>query len=575
MQDQLETEWQFESAEPTQRWLRHAELPAGFSLGPATVLSIADTYYDTDDWRLCRAGYALRVRQTGHEREATMKQLAAARDGRHQRRELTTPLAIATARTETEGPRPRSVIDRLEGLLAERIHAVAGTHPVRPIVELRTRRRRVTIARDGRAVGELALDVTSVPGADATVSARFHRVEVEVAPGVEAAELQPLIDAWRAGPTLAPVDESKFEAALRIRGIVPRPVDDLGPSTIDASMTTGAVALASLRRQFTALLEHEPGTRLGDDPEALHDMRVAIRRLRAILALFAEALPVRAVAQRATLGWLGGALGAVRDLDVQLERLEGWRTEMEEGDAAALTTIADVLRRRRVAARHRMLQVLDSRRYDALIHRFTAMLRGPVPRRGIARQPIVETAPALIRTRMQKMRKKGARIDATAPPPAYHELRILSKKLRYALEAHAEVYAKPVRRLAQAVSELQQLLGRHQDAEVAIDDLRELCDRRGARLSRRALFVIGKIAERCEREARRLRRRFPRLYRAATGRRWRRLRRALEKRAAQRGAAPRTDAAASPTPAVVATVPPADVVPATVVDDAAPRRIMR
>ena len=62
--DHIETEWQFESAAPPQRWLRRAELPAGYALGAPQAEVIADTYYDTDDWRLYRAGYALRVRQT-------------------------------------------------------------------------------------------------------------------------------------------------------------------------------------------------------------------------------------------------------------------------------------------------------------------------------------------------------------------------------------------------------------------------------------------------------------------------------------------------------------------------------
>ncbi|MBI3767723.1 MAG: CHAD domain-containing protein [Deltaproteobacteria bacterium] len=533
MTDHVETEWQFESAEPPQRWLHRAELPAGFALVAIKGGQIADTYYDTDDWRLYRAGYALRVRQTGHEREATMKQLAAARNGRHQRRELTAPLAIATARVEADRPRPRNVIDRLDGLLADRIHAVAGTHAVRPIVELRTRRRRFAIERDGRVLGELALDVTSVPVEGAPGPAHFHRVEVEVAAGVDAAELEPFAEACRREVMLAPTDESEFEAAMRVRGVVPNPVASLGSFAIDASMTTGAVALASLRRHFVSLLEHEPGTRLGDDAEALHDMRVAIRRLRAALALFAEALPRRAAAYGATLEWLAGALGAVRDLDVQLEHLEGWRTQMEAGDAEALSTVADLLRRRRVAARRRMLRALDCARYDAFVHRFSVLLRGSPPRRGIAQRPIVDVAPTLIRRRMRKVRKAGDAIVATSPPPAYHELRIRCKKLRYALEAHAEVYGKPVRRLATAVTNLQQLLGDHQDAEVAIVDLRELCERRSPQLSRRAIFVIGKIAERYEREAKRLRRRFPKRYRATTGQRWKGVRRALEKRVSQ------------------------------------------
>ena len=83
----------------------------------------------------------------------------------------------------------------------------------------------------------------------------------------------------------------------------------------------GELAFAVVRRQLAVLRDKEPGTRLGEDPEELHDMRVATRRLRAALALFAGVLPVRAQTYREELGWLGRLLGEVRDLDVQQEGL--------------------------------------------------------------------------------------------------------------------------------------------------------------------------------------------------------------------------------------------------------------
>src|SRR5206468_4168554 len=87
-----------------------------------------------------------------------------------------------------------------------------------------------------------------------------------------------------------------------------------------------------------------------DDPERLHDMRVAIRRLRAMLALFADVLPIRFAAAAATLEWIARALGAVRDLDVQLAHLDAWRAEMDRDDAEGLTMVSDVLRRRRTTS---------------------------------------------------------------------------------------------------------------------------------------------------------------------------------------------------------------------------------
>jgi len=535
--DHIETEWQFESAVSPQRWLRGVALPDGFVLGAPAARDIADTYYDTEDWRLYRAGYALRVRQTGHAREATLKELGAAREGRYERRELSSAVTLATSRSASDGAQPHGIVERLEGVLADRLNAVAGTHPVRPVLELRTRRRGLPIEHGGRTVGELTLDVTTVPVKDTPAPVRFQRIEVEVAPGIDAAELEPFVEVCRQSVRLKPTNESKFAAALRIRGIVPAPLFDAS-CAIDASMTTGGVALASLRRYFADMLAAEPGTRLGEDPEPLHDMRVAIRRLRAMLALFEDVLPRRSVAAAATLEWIASALGAVRDVDVQLAHLDDWRAEMDPDDAEGLTAISDALRRRRLAARSRTMRVLDCPRYERFITRFAAILQGPAPRRGRGRLPIVDVAPALIRKCMRKVRKIGDDVTPTSPAPTYHQLRIRSKRLRYALEAHAELYGKPARRLAAAVTDLQDLLGRHQDAQVAIVDLRGLCERRRPRLSARASFVIGKIAARYERETARLRRRFRKRYRAVVGGRWKRMRRALVKRASPPGAAP-------------------------------------
>ncbi len=524
MNDAVETEWQFESAAPPDRWLRRAAVPEDFVLGSTKSEAIVDVYYETADWRLVRAGYALRLRTVGNRREVTLKHVGAPDATPRRRRELTTVVDLSDADVA-----PARMLERVGGPLADRIAAITGAHPVHALVELRTGRRVAPILRHGRVLGELALDVTQVVGDDGSPAARLYRVEVELAPGVLDAELEPFVTGIGTSAALKPATHSKLDEALRARDLVPVLTPDLGPTEVDETMVTGAVALAALRRSFAALLEHEPGTRVGDDPEALHQMRVATRRLRATLALFADVLPVRIVAYRGTIGWLADALGSVRDLDVQLARLEGWRTEMTSRDADALETLVALLRRRRLVARRTLLRVLDCPRYDRFVARFATLLRTARPR-GDARLSIVATAPALIRKRMRRMREAADAITESSPPPAYHAVRILCKKLRYALEAHADVYGTPLARVVDAVAKLQKLLGRHQDSEVAVAQLRALSERRGSkRLPSHAVFVIGKIAERYEREARRLRRRFPKRYARVTGGRWKKLRRVMEK----------------------------------------------
>jgi len=521
--DHNEIEWQFDAADLRRvaRWLRTAPLPPATELGPESVRTMIDTYFETNDWRLRRAGYALRVRQSGDDLEATMKALDGGKAVQRCRREITTAMAPT---------RSALAIEHVSGPLADRIHAVAGRHSLKPILEIRTRRRLRSVIVDGHPAGELALDRTVIPRGAGAEPVRLERVEVEAEEGMVDA-LVPFVEALRAGCGLSPAARSKLETGLGALGITPSALPDLGPTAIDDSMTAGAVAFAALRRSFAALLVHEPGTRLGDDIEALHQMRVATRRLRAALKLFADALPARARGFHRTLGWIGGRLGAVRDLDVQLERLHTWRTEMEPRDTAPLEAVAALLRRRRAQARHRMLSGLDSRRYERFAAAFMAFLQHP-PRRqtGLARAHILAVAPDLIAQRYRRVRKSGDAIVAASPPSEYHALRIRCKRLRYALEFQADVYGKPVRRRLRALVALQSLLGDHQDADVAAAHLRELCKARGRVLGPEAVFVIGKIAERYERRAAKLRRRCPKLYRRLLGQRWRKLERSLEER---------------------------------------------
>ena len=149
---------------------------------------------------------------------------------------------------------------------------------------------------------------------------QLRRVEVEVHPDwLEA--LEPIVEQLRVSCGLQPARLSKFEAGLLALGEEVPGTPELGPTEVSASSTMGEIAFAVAAAPARRVRDKEPGTRLGEDPEELHDMRVATRRLRAALSLFEGVLPVRAqVSGRSSGGW-PGLLGAVRDLDVQLESL--------------------------------------------------------------------------------------------------------------------------------------------------------------------------------------------------------------------------------------------------------------
>jgi CHAD domain-containing protein len=258
---------------------------------------------------------------------------------------------------------------------------------------------------------------------------------------------------------------------------------------------------------------HEGGTRLGEDPEELHDMRVPTRRMRAAIKVFRDALPERARWFGEELRWVAQALGEVRDLDVQIERLESWKEEPDEESSKSLDRILGITGKRRAEARENMLAVLDSDRYETLESSFAQMLRrGPerevVQTNGqdLTGEPITAIAPALISRRYRKWRKSARRLDASSSPEALHDTRKKGKRLRYTLEFVSEVYDEPVQKLVVPLKALQDDLGDHQDAVVAAGYLRELGTKTGGtRVPRGVAFTMGVYSERCSREAKDLR----------------------------------------------------------------------
>jgi CHAD domain-containing protein/uncharacterized protein YjbK len=534
--DHLEIEWQFDAVhlQPVERWLRTVH-PADLTLAPGVAAAIIDLYLDTEDWRLFRAGYALRIRSAGGRVQATMKALSPSKGAMRRRRELSADLPAAAP----------EALQRSRGPLTERIRDIAGRSPLHRLFEVRTLRQTFALARDGRPVGEIALDETTIPvGEDSP--AELRRVEVEV-PEEAVEAVRPFVETLRIACGLQPASVSKFEAGLIASGLRPEATLDVGPVGVDAGLLAGEVAFAVLRRQFRALLAKEPGARLGDDHEDLHDMRVATRRLRAAIALFEPALPVRLARLREEIGWLGGVLGSVRDLDVQLEQLGTWTAELPEPERDALDPLRDVIERSRSRARAELLRTLDSGRYARFVIAFRRLLRaGPLRRGAASRTPITVAAPDLVRRRYRAVRRAGAHIHRDSPPADFHRLRIRCKRLRYALEFVQDVYPGDADDLIAALVDVQDILGAHQDAIVATEHLRSLLAEHAAELPPATIFAMGEIAQRYAVDAASLRERFPKAYANIKGKSWKDLRRDMARAVAEHAHPSRPSFASAP-----------------------------
>jgi CHAD domain-containing protein len=540
--DHEEIEWQLEAVELAlvENWLKEHPSAAGVDIVPATASELSDVYYDTQDWRLYRAGYALRVRNTdGQSAEATMKALVPAEGGLRRRREISEPIESVETLKVIPGP------------VGERVRRLAGTADLRPLFEVHTHRhtyalrtgtpssgeivedtsgniRQQNSEQDAIVVAEIALDESEI-FANGGASTHLSRVEVEVGSDVAIHDgVGDFVEVLREALNLRPTRTSKFRTGLSVAGLNPEVDPDLGPTEIDATLSAGEVAFAILRRHFAAMLAHEPGVRLGEDPEELHDMRVATRRLRAALKLYSDVLPKRSERYERDLRWVAGALGEVRDLDVHLQRL----SEEASANGEVLEEIVALLRERRVEARRRMLEALDSNRYERLLASFSGTLRrgrSPTPT-----APVLEAAPDLLRDRYKKVRKRANTLREDSPPEHFHELRKKGKRLRYALEPLQEIYGKPAQKMVKLLKEIQDDLGDHQDLIVAAGLMEEL----GVAGDRppQAVFSMGSMAEGYRREASKIRAGFlgsKSLRTLKNGKPWKKLRKKLEKRAGE------------------------------------------
>ncbi len=250
--DPVEIEWQFDALDlrPVERWL--ATLPT-LSVetddgGTVTALArtprrLTDSYLDTADWRIVRAGFVVRTRRRGRHDEITLKDSRPAEgSGLRQRLEVTEVLPSSG---------PGGLVD---GPVGRRLRAIVGAHPLREVLQVRTRRRPFALRIGGIDAAEIALDDTVIVVGNGQRPMHLRRVEVEVQPEWLGA-LEPIVDQLRSSCGLQPAGLSKFEAGLLALGQEIPGSPDLGSTAVSEDSTIGEQAYAVLRRQMTVLRE--------------------------------------------------------------------------------------------------------------------------------------------------------------------------------------------------------------------------------------------------------------------------------------------------------------------------------
>ena len=246
--------------------------------------------------------------------------------------------------------------------------------------------------------------------------------------------------------------------------------------------------LALMREQLEAIRAHEPGTRAGTDPEQLHRMRTAVRRLRAILGAAREMFdPEWVGGLRSELDWLGTLLGDLRDLDVFRQHLSKELSSLKSAGRVEGRALLDRLDAQRTHARANLIAALDGPRYAKLLERLE---------KSIQHSRVVETGlslPAIAGVQFKKLRKAVKALPKRPSDDDLHAVRIKVKRARYAAELAEATVGQPAKRFVARAKKVQDILGEHQDAAVAEERLRALVGRHGGRPER---LLAGKLVTR-------------------------------------------------------------------------------
>ena len=371
----------------------------------------------------------------------------------------------------------------------ELLTAFVRGRQVRPVTQIKTKRLRWSlVGPEGQDLGELVDDRVSVLKG-ASITQRFREIEVESG-GLDDERLKKIAVGMRRAGASTPDQMPKAIRALGERALAPPDWFVLPPSPDEP---VSAAVKASIGAAAKRIITHDPAARIGD-PEGVHQMRVAVRRLRSDMRMFATVLdPVWSQELGAELRWLGDVLGPARDADVLIERLRADAADL--GDAIA--PFFSELERWRAAAAVTLRAGIGDSRYVALLDRLLQDLAGPgvLPE---ASAPCRSVMPPLVAETWRLFANKARRVNGESLDEELHAVRILAKRTRYAAEAAAQSLgpqsAREATRFARGAEEIQNILGEHQDAAIA---RRKLMDMAAVELENGPLsFALGRLVER-------------------------------------------------------------------------------
>jgi CHAD domain-containing protein len=426
------------------------------------------TWFDTFDWRLYRAGLDLEyvAARRGGELHLTAEETAK------ETAEEAQPVA------GWQPSRPHLPPDLPDGPLAARIVDLAWPRALLPVVTVSST---ATVSKllneDGKTVARLLIEHASVPQGGA-LPPRMTITEVRGYQGQarRAARIVALT------PGVEPATASVLADALRAIGRRPGDYSNKVDAPITATMPAPRAAAAILLRLLDTIEVNVPGVLHDTDTEFLHDLRVAVRRTRAALKLFGDALTEARLTDdevarfAAEFKWVGDLTTPTRDLDVHLLGFEETARMLRAAKPDDLEPFRDYLAQRRVREYRALARGLRSPRFTTLLTQWRAVLtklaRG---KRNAGDGTAASLATERTRRAFAKVAKRGAAITAASPPESLHDLRKRCKELRYGLEFFAPLHdPAQYRKVIGDLKRLQDCLGEFQDTQVQIEEIQAL-----------------------------------------------------------------------------------------------------
>jgi CHAD domain-containing protein len=424
-------------------------------------------YFDTFDWRLFGSGFVLEEHRHGGSRHLHWR---AVRHG-------------SADRILQNAQMPHFAHELPSGAFRERLERFTEPRALLPQAIIHTQAHALNLENeDGKTLLRVVVEVGRLLNChqDASAPIVSRRVRLEPLRGYERKCLAVRRAVEKLGLQPAPCD--MLLEVLAFSGRKPRSISGRPKVALLPDQRTDEAAKVLLSRMVGVINANLPGVRARTDCEFLHDLRTAVRRMRALLGELDDVYPKRLLARyRRELKWLGGITGRARDLDVLALAFDDYKAMLTGDDAHALEPCRDFVASELTRAYRDLEEQLTSARFERLMNGLQEFLEAPVPRRtplANAMTDVHRFADRRLWKRCRKLRRAARVASRGDDVEALHRCRILAKRTRYLLDAFESLYpADKVRKLRNRLKGLQDELGALNDVHVHEQALLDLTER--------------------------------------------------------------------------------------------------